>query len=95
MQYLKKALSTVGIAALIGAGAVIATSGAASARVVCNAEGDCWHTDSTYHYKPGVHVEFHPDSWYFHNDWDSDHHHHWRGHHEGRGYWQNGVWITF
>lgn len=71
-------------------------SGAASARIVCNDDGDCWHTDNDYHYHSGWHVrDRHPDSWYFHNDWDHDHDHHWRGHHDGRGYWRNGVWITF
>jgi len=37
----------------------------------------------------------HPDDWYFHRHWDSDRDYHWRGYHEGRGYWRNGVWITF
>ena len=43
----------------------------------------------------GVHVTYHPDSWYWHRDWDHDHDYHWRGHHDGRGYWRNGVWIAF
>jgi ABC-type glycerol-3-phosphate transport system substrate-binding protein len=35
----------------------------------------------------------HPDSWYFHQHWDANHH--WMDHHEGRGYYRNGAWITF
>jgi hypothetical protein len=92
---MKKLASNLATAVLLSIGVVAVSANPAAARVVCNDEGDCWHTDSSYHYRPGVHVEFHPDRWYFHNDWDNDHKHHWRGHHEGRGYWRNGVWITF
>ena len=94
MSYFKTALSTAAVAALMAAGAIVATTGTASARVVCNAEGDCWHTDKNYHYGSDVKVEVHPDSWYFHNDWDNDKARHWRGHHEGRGYMKSGVWVT-
>lgn len=80
-------------AAIIGAAALAFTATTASAYVACNGEGDCWHTDHRYHYDPGVHLDWHPDSWYFHNDWDHDAGHHWRGHHEGRGYWKGGVWV--
>lgn len=92
---MRKILNTVAGAALLSVGALALTVGSASAYVVCNAEGDCWHTDHQYRYHPDVHVEFHPDSWYWHRDWDNDHQYHWRGHHEGRGYWRNGVWISF
>ena len=88
-------LTKFAAAALLGLGAIALSAGTASAEVVCNHEGDCWHTDRHYHYEHGVQVEVHPDSWYFHRDWDHDNDHHWRGHHEGRGYWRNGVWITF
>jgi hypothetical protein len=84
MSFIKTALSTASVAALIAAGAIAATTGIASARVVCNAEGDCWHTDGNYHYGSGVKVEVHPDSWYFHNDWDHDQNRHWRGHAQRR-----------
>jgi hypothetical protein len=94
MSFMKRALSTASVAALIATGTIAATTGIASARVVCNAEGDCWHTDQNYRYGPDVHAQYHPDSWYFHNDWDHDQNHHWRGHHEGRGYWHSGVWVT-
>lgn len=82
-------------AALLGLGIMAVSAGTASADVVCNREGDCWHVDHRYHYGPDVRVVVHPDNWYFHRDWDHDHDYHWRGHHEGRGYWRDGVWVTF
>jgi hypothetical protein len=90
---MRKLLLTAATAALVGIGLTSVPLDSAFARVVCNDNGDCWHTDSSYHY--GVHVRTYPDTWYFHQDWDHDRDHHWRGHHEGRGYWRNGVWITF
>jgi len=95
MSYLKKALSTAAIATLMGAGAIVSTTEIASARVVCNAEGDCWHTDKAYHYRPDVKVEIHPDSWYFHQDWTNQKDRRYHEHHDDRGYYKNGVWITF
>ena len=81
--------TAVAIAAVIGLGAMGAAS-AASARVVCNAEGDCWHVDGRAAY-PGVALTYHPDDWYFHQHWDD--HHHWRDYHDGRGYYRGGVWV--
>ena len=50
----------------------------------------------TSSYRPGVTFEYHPDDWYFHRSWsDRGDRMHWRDHHEGQGYWRNGVWITF
>ena len=95
MVYLKRALSTAVVAVLMSTGALIATGGAASARVVCNAEGDCWHTDKAYHYGHGVKVKVYPDSWYFHQDWTNQKDRHYRDHHDDRGYYQNGVWVKF
>jgi hypothetical protein len=84
----------MGVAAAgFGAGALALSTTAAAAYVACNREGDCWHTDRREH-APGVRFEYHPDDWYFHRHWESDHDHHWREYHEGRGYWRNGVWIT-
>ena len=90
-----KILSTAAIAVFVGAGALIATSGTASAKVVCNAEGDCWHTEKTYHYGRDVKVESHPDSWYFHQDWQNQKDRRYREHHDDRGYYKGGVWVTF
>ena len=89
MMSFKKALTT---ALLIG-GAVVAASAPASARVVCNGYGDCWHTDSNYRYGRDVRARSYNDDWYFHQKWDDNRH--WRDHHEGRGYYRNGLWITF
>ena len=64
----------------------------ASAYIVCDRDGDrCWHTEARYHYPEGRYA-WHPDDWYFHRTWDRDR---WHDYHEGRGYWRNGVWITF
>ena len=95
MTSLKKTLATAGIAAFASVGVLAMTAGTASAYVVCNAVGDCWHTDHRYHYGPDVRAVYHPDNWYFHRDWSHDNDHHWRDHHDGRGYFRNGVWITF
>ena len=78
-------------AALIGL-ALSATG--ASAYIACNRDGDCWHTETRGHY-PGTGYSYHPDDWYFHQTWDKDHR--WRAeeHHRDRGFWRNGVWVTF
>jgi hypothetical protein len=87
----KITLSAAALAAAIGIGA-LATAGAASARIVCNADGDCWHTDARI-VVPGVRFTYHPDDWYFHRHWDRDRDHHWRDYHEGRGYYEHGAWV--
>jgi len=87
----KFALPTAALAAAVGLSA-LAISGAASAHIVCNAEGDCWHVDNRVVY-PHVRLTYHPDDWYFHHRWDNDSRLHWREWHEGRGYWEHGVWV--
>lgn len=77
-------------AALIGAGALALTATSASAYVVCNDRGTCWHTHDRYAYPTGFGIVVHDDNW----RWERHHHYHWREH-TGRGYWRNGVWITF
>ena len=89
----KKILSVSAIAAFVGAGALMATAAPAAARVVCNSEGDCWHTDANPPRVPGITFNAHPDDWYFHQRWDNDKEHHYRDYHEGRGYYKGGVWI--
>ena len=93
MVFLKKAVSAAAITMFMAAGALVGTTGAASARMACNSEGDCWHTDTRVAV-PGVRFNYHPDDYYFHQRWDGDEHRHWREHHEGRGYYRGGVWIT-
>ncbi|MDR3526312.1 MAG: hypothetical protein P4L57_03465 [Rhizomicrobium sp.] len=85
MRSLKRAVCAAAVFAAIAV--------PASARVVCNAEGDCWHTDKVYHYKPDVKVVVHPDSWYFRQTWDKDRRYH--EHHDDRGYYRNGQWVPF
>ena len=85
-----KTLSTLAFAALLGAGALALTAANASARIVCNADGDCWHTHADYNYLPSFGLTVHPDDWH----WKEGERHAWREH-EGRGYWQGGDWKNF
>jgi hypothetical protein len=87
---LRSLLTTAAIAALVGAGAVAATSTAASARTVCNNYGDCWHESNQYDYPSVLGVRFHSNRWHSH-----DHRYNWRDNHDGRGYYRQGVWIAF
>jgi len=62
----------------------------ASAAIVCNHEGDCWHAREVDHYRPEFGLVVHPDNWRW-----ADHEHdkyRWREH-EGRGYWHEGHWV--
>jgi hypothetical protein len=95
VSYLKKALSTAAIGMLFSAGALTVASSPASARVVCNSEGDCWHTDKDYRYGRDTRVEVHPDSWYFHQDWSNQKDRRYRDHHDDRGYYKSGAWVGF
>jgi hypothetical protein len=92
MEIFEMKMRTLLLGAVVGAGALTALAAPASAYVACSREGDCWHTESRYR-APGVRFSYHPDDWYFHQRWDGDRH--WRDRHEGRGYWRNGLWITF
>jgi hypothetical protein len=95
MTRVHKLMMQGAIVALVGVGVLATMAAPASAYVVCNRFGDCWHTDHRYHWDRDLRVEVHPDDWYFHRDWDNDRDRHWRAWHEGRGYWRNGVWIQF
>ncbi|HXS08269.1 MAG TPA: hypothetical protein VN723_15870 [Rhizomicrobium sp.] len=90
MKTLGKYLATAGVTAAIGAAAIVASSAPASAEVVCNRHGDCWHVRDHYDYRPEFGVVVHPDGW----RWGRHSRFHWREH-EGRGYWRDGVWIQF
>jgi hypothetical protein len=92
MTFLKTAVSAAAMALLMGTGALVATTGAASARMVCNGEGDCWHTESNYTYPERGYTR-HNDDWYFHQTWNDQHH--YRDYHSGRGYYKGGLWIGF
>jgi hypothetical protein len=84
------ALGKIAFTALFGASALTLASTAASARIVCNAEGDCWHSKVDYNYRPEFGVTIHPDNW----KWQEGERHAWREH-DGRGYWQGGSWKEF
>ena len=63
----------------------------ASAAIVCNEVGDCWHAKEKYDYKPEFNLHVYGDDWAFPEGGK----YRWREH-EGRGYWgPNGVWIGF
>jgi hypothetical protein len=87
-EYMKN-LSKVAILAL-GTAMAALTATAASAAVVCNAEGECWHVHHNYNYHPEFGLVVHPDGW----AWGANDHYTWHEH-TGRGYWHNGAWITF
>ena len=94
MILVKSVLSAAAIALLMGTGALVTTAGTASARVVCNNSGDCWHTDQRVKYPPSVRMQIHPDDWYFHQTWTGPNEH-YRDYHEGRGYYRSGIWVGF
>ena len=100
---IRKLLTTAAVAALVGAGAFAATTSAASARTVCNNDGDCWHESTQYEYPATLGVRFYGDDYRTtHRDMerlnDGDHdkdHYSWRENHDGRGYYRQCVWVTF
>jgi len=77
-------------AAVLSAGALALSTGAASAYIVCNDDGDCWHVRDQYAYPTDSRVIVHEDGW----KWDDGARYRWREH-EGRGYWHSGIWIGF
>lgn len=77
-------------AAAMSAGLLAATTTSASAYIVCNRDGDCWHVHERYDYRPEFGLVVHSDDW----RWRAHERYRWREHH-GRGYWHSGVWISF
>ena len=75
-----------------GSGSLSAKMGwsSASAGIVCNADGDCWHTQTDYQYQPSFGLTVHPNDW----KWNEGEKHAWREH-KGKGYWKGGSWQTF
>jgi hypothetical protein len=73
-----------------GLGVVAMSSLSASARIVCNEDGDCWHSHETFTYPPSAGIVIHPDDW----RWKEGEHHAWKEH-PGRGYWHGGDWRAF
>ncbi len=84
-------IRTLVLGAAVAAGAIATMAAPASARVVCNRYGDCWHVTDRYDYRPAFGLVVHDDNW----RWRHHERYRWREH-AGRGYWgRNGVWITF
>src|SRR4051794_35597252 len=80
-------VATVAFSGALAAGALALASTGASARIVCNADGDCWHTTTVYEYPAEASIVVRPDNW----RWKEGEKFRWREH-EGRGYWHGGGW---
>lgn len=86
---MNNSFKTAAVATLFAVGAIAMTATSASAAIVCNREGDCWHAKKPYAYQPELGITVHDNDW----KWDAAHdHNRWREH-SGRGYWRSGVWI--
>jgi len=85
-----KTITKLAAAALLSAATLAVTATSASAYIACNREGVCWHVHDRYAYRAEYGVVIHPDNW----RWRARDHYVFRDH-EGRGYWRNGIWITF
>jgi hypothetical protein len=85
-----RTLGKVMFAVAMGAGVLAVGAGRASAAIVCNGAGVCWHATETYQYKPEYGVVVHPDNW----RWAANEHYRWHEH-DGRGYWDGDHWRTF
>jgi hypothetical protein len=81
-------MKLVTTAALLGASMLALTATTASAEIVCNDSGDCWHVKEHRVYEPGLKLRVYPDSW----KWRETDHYRWREH-PGHGYWRGGVWV--
>jgi hypothetical protein len=90
LMNIRNLLTTAAVAAIVGAGAMAATTSAADARTVCNNYGDCWHETTRYDYPAPLRVTFHNNRWHSNN-----HRYNWRDNHDGRGYYRQGLWVTF
>jgi len=84
-------LKKLALTALIAGGAMAGLATAAEARIVCNAQGYCWHVrNNAYAYQPAWGLTVHEDNW----RWNRGEHYRWREH-GGRGYWRDGAWVRF
>jgi hypothetical protein len=79
-RFSKVAILTIASLGLLG--------GTASAEIVCNDDGDCWHVKEKVEYPASVRLRVHSDDW----KWTEHDHYRWREH-AGRGYWHGGVWV--
>jgi hypothetical protein len=77
---LEKNMKAISKAVLLTAVALGLSATGASAEIVCNEIGDCWHVREHVDYKPEFRLRVHPDDW----RWAESDHYRWREH-EGRG----------
>ena len=84
-----KTIAKYTAAALTAAGS-LALASAASASIVCNNDGVCWHTSTDYSYQPEFNLTIHPNDW----KWKEGDKFSFREH-AGRGYWQGDSWKEF
>jgi len=74
--------------AVVAAGVLASSQMNASAEIICNDEGVCWHTHNPYDYPLEAHVTIHDNEWH----WGPNEHYTFREH-AGRGYWKGDTWI--
>ena len=87
-------MKTFAVAALAAVSALALNVSSASAHVVCNEEGDCWHVKAKHDYRPEFGVRVYAEDWKW-ADNDSKRYR-WREHDgDGRGYWRKGIWLGF
>jgi hypothetical protein len=91
MTFLKSALVKGALIAAVTSG-TLAVASAASADVVCNRGGDCWHVQTRLDYPRDAGITFHDEAWGVAHQHG---HYHWRDDHQDRGYYRDGVWIAF
>jgi hypothetical protein len=80
-------MGTLTKAILVTASTLALAVSTASAEIVCNDEGDCWHAKRS-DYRPDLKLHIHPDNW----KWSGSERYKWHEH-EGHGYWHGGVWV--
>jgi len=85
-----KTVTKLGAAMALGFSALALTATGASAAIVCNRAGECWHAPRAFVARPEWGLVVHPNAW----RWGPSERFVWREH-PGRGYWRNGVWVTF
>ena len=95
MNNLHKLLRTGALAAVLAAAATAATSTSATAEIVCNRYGDCWHASQRYTTYPSVlGIQFYSDDWRAKHSDDSRYH--WRDDpKDDHGYYERGEWHAF
>jgi hypothetical protein len=86
-EFRMKPISSLLVAAALGASALAISPISASAEIVCTGNV-CWHTHDRYDYPPEANVVVHPNDW----RWGPNEHFGWREH-EGRGYWRGDRWM--